>query len=128
MKGDDAAAVGTASSDIMGSGGEGNAPSATKEEETVDFDGSSSTPMASSTEQTFIEFGDDGGGITNETDGVGGVGGLPDTAGAAAAASDFAVGTDFELVDDDDGALDGTGGDPELDELEAEIARELEGL
>jgi hypothetical protein len=134
-------AAGTVSFNSMGNtagggGGVGSgAPTSTQqqqqEEETVDFDG---TPNNPSSDPTFVEFGDNDnsgdGGVTNEMDG--GIGGLADSTSAAAAstaASDFAVGNDFELVDEDDGGvLDGTSGDPELDELEAEIARELEGL
>jgi hypothetical protein len=82
------------------------------EEETVDFDGNA-TPSGSTTDPAFQEMGDD----------------AKESAQVDAAIADSALGSgnDFELVDDGD-AADGGTGDPEMDELEEEIARELEGL
>ena len=83
------------------------------EEELVDFDGS-----AEPTGSAFQEL--EGGANEEETAGKHIAGGPEPAFG------NLNAGNDFELVDCD--AADEGISDPELDELEAEIARELEGL
>jgi hypothetical protein len=117
-EGGDPAAATSAVGGTEGEAGATAAAGGTTEEETVDFDGSAIPTGAAGV--AFQEMGGEG---VNDTQAVGAHGdGGPDSA-----FSDMNAGNDFELVDDDN-APDGGAGGPEFDELEAEIARELEGL
>ena len=92
----------------------------THEEESVVFD-DNDAPDANPTEPVF--HNDDTVDPSSATAAVSG--GTPESTNQSADGAQSTNG--FELVDDDDDD-DGVVGDPELDELEAEIARELEGM
>ena len=93
----------------------------THEEESVVFDGSDAEPGNNPTEPVF--HNDDGVDPSSAAAAVSG--GTPESTNQSGDGAQSTNG--FELVDDEDGD-DGVVGDPELDELEAEIARELEGM
>ena len=100
-------------------------PAEEQAEETVVFDHSTENNEASP-EPAFPAF--DGTNAEPDSSASGGSGDVDYSPGTAAASSaaDSSVVTDFELVGDSEGVDDTGLADAELDDLEAEIARELE--
>eukprot|EP00529_Nitzschia_sp_RCC80_P020387 CAMPEP_0113458298 /NCGR_PEP_ID=MMETSP0014_2-20120614/9852_1 /TAXON_ID=2857 /ORGANISM="Nitzschia sp." /LENGTH=403 /DNA_ID=CAMNT_0000349821 /DNA_START=148 /DNA_END=1359 /DNA_ORIENTATION=- /assembly_acc=CAM_ASM_000159 len=94
----------------------------TQEEESVVFDGSDAVPGNNPTEPVFHN---DDVVDPSSTAAAGVSGGTSESTNQSPDGAQSSNG--FELVNDEDGD-DGVVGDPELDELEAEIARELEGM
>lgn len=90
-----------------------------------DADVASTTVASMNEEDTIIFDGTDADNVTTTADTTcdENVDGAGTTDASLAALSEGSPGNDFELVDED---LNEGSGDPELDELEAEIARELE--
>ena len=100
-------------------------PAEEQAEETVVFDHSAEN-NETSPEAAFPAF--DGTNTEPDSSASGGSGDVDYSPGTAAASSaaDSSVVTDFELVGDSEGVDDTGEVDTELDDLEAEIARELE--